>query len=336
MTFEQILGELKKKQYQPVYFLHGEEPYFIDTIADYIEDHVLSEAERSFNQTILYGKDSDHLAVVDSARRYPMMAERQVVIVKEAQDMKSLVQLQSYVEKPMPTTVLVICHKYKKLNLNSGFGKALKANAVVFESKSLYDNQAPDWIKGYLQQKGLGIQPAAAELLAEYLGTALSKIANELDKLVLNLPPGTSTVTEKHIEENIGISKEYNVFELQKALSQRDVVKANRMVNYFAANPRKNPVQVIISSLYGYFSKVYQLHFVKDRAENEIITALQLRSGYFLKEYRGALRHYSLQKTEQVIDLLKTYDLKSKGVGYDSTGKPEGELLRELVWHILH
>lgn len=333
MTFDQILGELQKGKYQPLYFLHGEEPFFIDAVADFIEKNALNETEKAFNQSVLYGKDSDHLSVVDIARRYPMMAERQVLIIKEAQDMKSLAQLQSYVEKPMPSTVLVICHKHKKYNLNTAFGKAVKASAVVLESKPLYDNQVPDWIKSYL--KGRQIQQAATELIAEYLGTDLSKIANELDKLLLNVPAGTP-ITTRHIEENIGISKEYNIFELQKALSQRDVLKANRIVQYFAANPKKNPLQVVISSLYGYFSKIYQLHFVKDLPENELITALQLRSAFFLKEYKLAARAFPLVKTEQIIGLLRIYDLKSKGVDYDATGKPEGELLRELVWLILH
>lgn len=335
MTFEQIQDQLRKKKFSPVYFLHGDEDYFIDTISNFFEREVLPEAEQAFNQTVFYGKDTDHLAVLDAARRYPMMSPHQVVIIKEAQDMKSLDKLQSYLEKPASTTILVICYKHKKYNLNSAFGKALKAGAEIFESKSLYDNQVPDWIKNYLKDKQFQIAPDAANLLAEYLGTELSKVANELDKLAINLTPGT-LITVGHVEDNIGISKDYNVFELQKALSQRDVLKANRIVNYFAENPKKNPVQVVISSLYGYFSKIYMLHWVKDKPEADILEALQLRSAYFLKEYRAAIRHYPVQKLEQIIANLKTYDLKSKGVDYDATGKPEGELLRELVWRILH
>lgn len=335
MTFDQILSDLKQQQYRPVYFLHGEEPYFIDVISDYIEQQVLTEAEKAFNQTVLYGKDVDHLAIIDVARRYPMGAARQVVILKEAQDMRNLKDLEGYVTHPLETTILVICHKHKKANLNSNFGKALKERAVVFESKPLYENQVPDWVQSYLKARKLKITPGAGALIAEYLGTELSKVANELDKLAINLPPGTE-VNEDQIERHIGISKDYNVFELQRALSNRDVLKANRIVNYFAANPKKNPAPVVLASLYAYFSKVYQLHFLQNVPEAELLKALNLRSGFFLREYRVAARNYPLEKTEQVIGLLREYDLKSKGVDYNSTGKPEGELLREMVWRVLH
>lgn len=335
MTYQDILKDFKQKKYHPVYFLHGAEPFFIDAIADYAEHHILSETEQAFNLTILYGKDTDHLTVVDNARRYPVMADRQVVLLKEAQDMKSLAELATYIEKPLDSTVLVICHKYKTLNLNSKFGKLLKEKAVVLEAKPLYDNQVPDWIQHYLKDKKLSITPGAAALLAEYLGTELSKISNELNKLVLNLPAGQE-ISEKDIEDNIGISKDYNVFELQKALGTKDVLKANRIVQYFAANPRKNPLTVIIGSLYNFFSKLYMLHFVKNLPEKDVLEALQLRSAFFLRDYRAAMPHFPLFKTEQVIALLCEYDLKSKGVNYNSTGKEDGELLKELVWRILH
>lgn len=284
---------------------------------------------------VLYGKDADYQAVVDNARRYPMMAQHQLVILKEAQEMKGLANLITYVEKPTPTTILVICHKHKRFNINTKFGKMLKAKAVVFQSKSLYDNQVPDWISKYLKKCKLQIQPEAAELLAEYLGTDLSKVVNELDKLRLNLAADT-LVTSKHIEDNIGISKDYNVFELQKALSQKDILKSNRIVNYFAANPKKNSLPAVISSLYNYFSKVYMLHFLRQTPESELLGVLGLRSAFFLREYRAAARSYPLPKTEKVLSLLKNFDLKSKGVNYNSTGKPDGELLKELVWKILH
>ena len=335
MSYQKILTDVKKKQFAPVYFLHGEESYFIDLIADTIEEHALAEHERAFNQTILYGKDTDHLQVVDAARRFPMMAERQLVVIKEAKEMKSLKDLQTYVEKPSPTTVLVICHKHKKYNFNSKFGKALKAQAVVFEAKPLYDNQVPDWIADYLRSKQLKAGPAAAELLAEYLGAELSKVVNELDKLALNVP-ADSEVTQQLIEQHIGISKDYNVFEFQKALGVRDVLKANRMVQYFIANPSKNPIQVIIGSLYNYFSKIYLFHSVARAPEPEILSTMGLHSSFFLREYRGAARHYSLSKAQEVIHILREFDLKSKGVGYNSTGKPEGELLKEMAWRILH
>ncbi|MCB0639196.1 MAG: DNA polymerase III subunit delta [Lewinella sp.] len=335
MTHQSIIAEIKKGQFQPVYFLHGTEDYFIDAITKAVETHALAEHEKAFNETILYGKETDHLQVVDSARRFPMMAERQVVILREAQEMRSLKDLQSYVEHPAPTTVLVIAHKHKKLNLNSGFGKALKKHALVFEAKPLYDNQVPDWIVGYLKGKKLKVGPAAAELLGEYLGTDLSKVVNELDKLAINLPAGAE-VTQQHIEAHIGISKDYNVFELQRALGMRDVRKVNRIVQYFVANPKNNPIQVIIGSLYGYFSKIYRFHAVAQATEGDILKALGLRSAFFLREYRVAARNYPRLRTEAVISILREYDLKSKGVGFNTTGKPDGELLREMVWKLLH
>ena len=337
MTYDAILKEVKSRKFRPVYLLHGAEPYFIDQLSDAIEAHVLEEHERAFNQTILYGRETDYLQVLDAARRFPMMAARQLVILREAQEMRTLKDLQSYVERPADTTVLVICHKYKKLPFNTKFGKAVKDHALVFESKPLYDNEVPAWVEEYLRTRRLTIEPAAAALLAEYLGTDLAKIANELDKLALNVAAGTR-ISSDIIEEQIGISKDYNVFELQRALAQRDVLRTYRIVDYFAANPRKNPLPVVLSSLYGYFAKVYQLHELQARqaAETDILQALQLRSNFFLKEYRQATRHFTRAQTEQVFALLREYDLKSKGVDWNSTGKGEGELLREMVWRMLH
>lgn len=337
MTFAAILKEIKSGKFRSVYCLHGAEPYFIDTLADAIEEHALQEHERAFNQTILYGKEADHLAVVDAARRFPMMAERQLVILREAQEMRSLKELQSYVEKPSPTTVLVICHKYRKLPGNTRLGKALKTNALVFESKPLYDNQVPQWVESYLDGQGLGITSEASALLTEYLGTDLAKIANELDKLKLNLPEG-ARITPQVIEEQIGISKEYNVFELQRALGGRDIEKANRIVNYFASNPKKNPLVVVLGSLYSFYSRLYQYLFLQaqQKSEQQILDKMGLRSSFFLRDYRAAARHYNRRHTETVISLLAEYDLKSKGVGYNSSGKPDGELLKEMVWRILH
>jgi DNA polymerase-3 subunit delta len=335
VTFEQILKELSRQKYHPVYFLHGPESYFIDAIADRIEAEALSEAEKAFNQSIFYGKEVDHLAVLDAARRYPMMAERQVVILKEAQEMRSLSELKAYVEQPMPSTILVICHKHKKYNLSSAFGKALGKHALVFEAKSLYDNQIPDWIRSYLRARDRDIAVDAAELIAEYLGGDLSKIANELDKLALNVPPGAE-ISKQHVDTHIGISKDFNVFELQRALGLHDAPRAFRIVNYFAANANKNPITLTLGALYGYFSKVYMLHFIQHLPEKEMAETMGLRSSYFLKEYRQAARHYPPTRTQWVIALLKEYDLKAKGVGHAGAGDIDGALLKELVWRILH
>lgn len=335
MSHKVIIADIKKKNFAPVYFLHGSESFFIDEITSAIEKYALADHEKAFNQTILYGKEADHLQVIDAARRYPMMAERQVVIVKEAKDMKGLNDLITYIKNPTPTTVLLICHKHKSYRMTSKFGKAVKANSLVYLAKPLYDNQVPQWITDYLKRKKLNCKPAAAELLGEYLGTKLDKVANELDKLALNIAAG-SEVTQQDIETHIGISKDYNVFELQKALGAKQVLKCTRIVNYFISNPRKNPIQVIIGSLYNYFSKIYQYHAVAKRPEAEILSALGLRSSWFLSDYRSTARNYPFRKTESIIHILHEFDLKSKGLGYNSTGKPDGELLKEMIWRILH
>jgi len=336
MTFEEILREIRARQFQPIYFLHGEEPFFIDQIEAAIDANALTESEKSFNQSILYGKEVNHLALLDTLRRYPMMSERQVVILREAQEMKSLSELASYVENPMPTTVFVVCHKHKKVDLRTKFGKALQGkNVVLFESKKLYDNQVADWIAGYGKSKKLSVEPQAAALLAEYLGADLAKVANELDKLALNLPAGTA-VTPAHVQEYVGISKDYNVFELQKAFATRDLPKITRIREHFASNIRKNPLIVTISSLFAYFSKVYMLHSLKGSSDAELVKALELRSDWFLKEYKIAANNYSPAQTVRVISLLKEYDLRSKGVDTDTTNTGDEELMKELFWKILH
>jgi len=302
-------------------------------ISDFVESNILAEGEKAFNQLVLYGKETDSKTLIDAASRYPMMASHQVIVLKEAQEMKSLKELKLYIEKAVPTTILVICHKHKKFDGRTTFAKAVKKNAVIFESKKLYDNQVPDWIKNYLKTKQLKIGDGAANLIAEYLGTKLSHVANELDKLSINLPKGTQ-ITEDHVQSNIGISKDYNVFELQKALGQRDTAKANRIVNYFIANPKKNPLVMVIGALYNYFSKVYMLHFLKNTPEQEILSKLKLRSNWFLKEYRTAQRAFNPARTEKVMAILKEYDLRSKGV--ENNTVPQGELLKEMVFKILH
>lgn len=333
MTYPQIIKELKAKKYAPIYLLHGNESYYIDKISKYIEDNVLTEGEKSFNQMIMYGKDTDHKTLIDTCSRYPMMASYQVVILKEAQEMKSLKELLPYLEKPVHTTILVICFKHKKFDGRTKFGKLLKQKALVFESKRLYDNQIPDWIQSYLKDKKLSISPSAAALVAEYLGEDLSKVSNELDKLAINLAPGTE-VNEKHIQEQIGISKEYNVFELQKALGSKNVVKSNRIINYFISNPKKNPLVVVVGTLFNFFSKVYLTHFLKNSSEREMMEKLGVRHAFFLKDYKLAARNYPYQQSQNVISILKEYDLKSKGV--DRVNATEGDLMKEMIFKILH
>ncbi len=335
MSYEEILRDVRAKKFQPIYFLHGEEPFFIDQIEATIDAHALPEAEKGFNQSVLYGKDVDHLSLLDYLRRYPMMSALQVVILREAQEMKSLSELAGYVENPMPTTIFVVCHKHKKYDMRSKLGKLLSAKGFVFESKKLYDNQVPDWITAYCKSKKLTIEAPAAALLAEYLGTDLAKISNELTKLALNLPPGAA-VTPAHIQEFIGISKDFNVYELQRAFATRDVPKIARIEQYFAANIRKNPLIVTIASLYAYFSKVYMLYFLNGSSDAEMVKTLEVRSDWFLKEYKLAAGQYSRTQTEQILHLLRTYDLRSKGVDTDTANTDEAELMKELFWKMLH
>lgn len=337
MDFAPLLKAIKSKDFSPLYLLHGEEAYFIDQLEAAIEAHALQEHERAFNQTILYGKDTEYLQVVDAARRFPMMAERQLVLLREAQDMRSLKELVKYAENPSPTTVVVISHKHKKLNGNLALTKALKKNGVVFEAKALYDNKIPSWISNYLKGEKYGIEPDAANLLGEFLGTSLGKISNELDKLIINLAPGTK-ITAKIVEDQVGVSKDYNVFELQKAIGHNDVVKATRILNYFKANPKAGPLPMVLGSLYNYFSKVFCLKEMhRQRAsKQDIMRTLNLRFDFFLQDYETSARNYSEAGIRHLFALLREYDLKSKGVGSNLAGKQENELLKELVWKMMH
>jgi DNA polymerase-3 subunit delta len=337
MDFGILLKQIKAKDFAPLYLLHGEEPYFIDQLEEAIEQHALQEHERAFNQTILYGKDTDYLQLVDAARRFPMMAERQLILLREAQDMKGIKELVTYAEKPAPTTVLVISHKHKKLNGNLALTKAIKKNGVVFESKALYENKIPNWISGYLRDRKYKIQPQASSLLAEFLGTSLGKITNELDKLLLNLAPGTE-ITTQIVEDQVGVSKDYNVFELQRAIGHRDAIKVARILNYFRANPKAAPLPMVTGSLYNYFSKVYLLKELQQQGKSrkEIMDALKLRFDFFLTDYETTARNYSLTGMYDLFALLREYDLKSKGVGSNLAGRGEHELIKEMAYRLMY
>ena len=333
MTFDQILAELKKKFYRPIYFLMGDESYFIDIIADYIADNVLPEQEKAFNQVVMYGKDTNVYTVLDAASRFPMMSQNQVVIVKEAQNLKDIDKLQFYAEKPLKSTILVICHKYKLLDKRLKLYKALEKSkdAVIFESKKLRDNQVPKWISDYLTERGYTAVPAATALLTEYLGADLSKVVNELNKLIITLPANDKKITLEHIEKNVGISKDYNIFELQNALGEKDVLKANRMISYFAKNPNSLPIVRMISSLFSYFVKILTYHYLSDKSQ--AAAALKINP-YFVRQYEIAARKYPAQKIVQIISILREYDMKSKGVGNSSVS--HGDLMREMIFKILH
>jgi DNA polymerase-3 subunit delta len=340
MTAPEILKDLRNRKYKPLYLLHGDEPYFIDQVSNYIEHELLPPAEKGFNQTVMYGKDTDVMTVLNAAKRYPMMADYQVVMVKEAQEMKwgrddedkkSINPLLAYLENPLPGTILVFCYKYGKFDKRKKTYKAIEKNGLVFESGSLYDSKIPGWIEGYVGDKQYKLSGQASAMLAEYLGNDLSKIANELDKLMLNINKGEE-ITLKSIQDNIGISKEYNVFELQTALTKRDAYKVNQIINYFEANPKSNPIVLVLGNLNNYFTKVLSYHYLKDKSQQNVARELGV-SPYFVKDYELAARSFDYGKTMHIISALREYDLKSKGV--ESTA-PHGELMKELMFRILH
>ncbi len=332
-TFEEIMSDLKNRIFKSVYFLAGEEPYYIDLISDYIEEKVLPEAEKSFNQMILYGDDTNIPSVIDLARRFPMMSSHQVIIIKEAQSLKKIEDLVIYLEKPLNSTILVICYKYKTLDKRTKLFKTLESQGVYFESARVRDYLIPGWIERYLMLKGIKTDPSASAMLTEFLGTDLHKIVNELDKLIITLPEGKPMITTALIEKNIGISKDYNNFELQKAIGEKNIRKSNMIVHYFANNPKDNPLTLTISSLFTYFSKLLTYHYLTDKSKNNVAAALKVNP-FFVKEYENSASKYNVSKTVQIISLLRTYDMRSKG--YGDPGTEPGDLLKELVYRILH
>ena len=333
MTFEEIYNRIKKQEYAPIYFLMGEESFYIDKITDYILENALPEAERDFNQSIFYGKDADIANVIDTARRFPMMATRQLVVVKEAQHLKNIELLDSYIKNPLQSTILVINYKYKTLDKRKAFTKNVAQFGILFESKKIYENQLPDWITKYTKSLKLNIDTKASILLSEFLGNDLSKISNELDKLSINIPQG-NTITADDIEKNIGISKDFNNFELQNALGKKDVVKANQIINYFSTNEKSNPIYVTIALLHSYFSKILKFHFLKNKTNDKIVASALGINPFFVKDYKSAARLYNPKKLVAIINLLREYDLKSKGIG--NVSSKNGDLLKELIFKTLH
>ena len=341
--------DLKRRIFKPVYFLSGAEAYYIDAISDYIENNVLDAADKEFNQTVVYGKDVELSAIISLARQFPMMSEYNVVIVKEAQNIRELnksadeegegtpsgsglQQLQAYVQNPQPSTILVFCYKYKTIDKRSALAKALQKHAVFFEGKKLYENQVPAWIGSYVKDNGYTIGPKATFLLSEYLGNDLGKIANEISKLFINLPEGKE-ITAELVQDNIGMSKDHNVFELQDALTKKDILKANRIINYFAANEREHPNVMILALLFGYFSKLLRYHYLKDKNKGAVAAALGINP-FFVDGIAAAAHQYPPGKLQHIFACLKECDLKSKGV--NNYGVSQGELMKELVFNILH
>ena len=333
MNFSQILEDISNRNFKPIYFLQGDEPYFIDIITDKLMNGILDEMQKAFNLNVLYGKDTEIGNIDNMARRFPMGAEYTVVVVKEAQNLKKIEDLVYYANNPSDSTILVIGYKYKKLDKRKKLSKAVSSKGVLFTSEKIYDNKIPKWIHNYLTTKNVGIEPSAAVVLTEYLGNDLAKITNELDKLILTLPEGKTKIASDHIEKNIGISKDFNNFELMKALSKKNVLKANRIIQYFGENQKLNNINQTISSLFYFFSKVLALHFMPNASTREIASTLQINP-YFVGDYQAASKNFSRAKTVEIISILRDFDLKAKGYGNPSV--PPDQLLQEMIFKILH
>mgnify|MGYP001774353635 CR=1 FL=1 len=334
VTYEEIVRNLRNKVYAPVYFLMGEEDYYIDRISDYIIDTVLTDTEKEFNLTVLYGSDTDIATIINAAKRYPMMSKYQVVAVREAQALRNLDELVYYLQKPLESTILVMCYKHGALDRRKKLVAELEKAGVLFESKKLKDAQLPGFITSYLKRKQVEIEPKASEMMAEFVGTDLNRMAGELEKLVITLPAGQRRITPEQIERNIGISKDYNNFELRNALIEKDVLKANRIIKYFEENPKNNPLQVTLAVLFNFFANLMLVYYAPDKSDRGIASHLGLRSPWQAKDYENAMKRYTGVKVMQIVGAIRLCDAKSKGVGNSSVS--DGELLRELVYFILH
>ncbi len=334
----QVMAELRDGKYASVYFLQGEESYYIDAISNYLEEHVLEDAEKGFNQMVMYGKDSSMEAILTNARRFPMMATRQVVIVKEAQEISNFNKADSqklfeaYLQTPVPSTVLVFCYKYKTLDGRKALTKTIADKALLVDCKKIYDNRVPEWILDYVKSKNASIDQATAQLLSDYIGNNLERIASEIDKVLLNLQP-PAKINSEVVQKYIGISKDYNVFELQKALAVKDNLKAQQIVKYFAANPKSNPVIPVIALLFGFFSKLLLVHYAKNTSESSLAKELRIRP-FLIKEYLRAARLYSPGQVVDNIGYLRQADLMVKGVG--NLHNSPAEVLKELIFKLMH
>ena len=334
VTYEEIVRNLKNEVYSPIYFLMGEEDYYIDRISDYLVNHALTETEKEFNLTVLYGADTDIATVINAAKRYPMMSKYQVVVVKEAQHLRNIEELTYYLQKPLASTILVFCYKHGALDRRKKITAEIEKAGVLFASKKLKEAQLPSFISSYLKRKQVEIEPKASEMMAEFVGADLNRMAGELEKLIITLPAGQKRITPELIERNIGISKDYNNFELRNALIAKDVLKANQIVKYFEENPKNNPLQVTLAVLFNFFANLMLAYYAPEKTDQGIAAQLGLRSPWQSKDYMIAMQKYSGVKVMQIIGAIRECDAKSKGIGNPST--PDGELLRSLVYMILH
>ena len=330
---EQILRNLQNKQYAPIYLLMGEEPYYIDMISDFIQYQVLDESQREFDMTVMYGKDTDITTVINAAKRFPMMSPYQVIIVKEAQHIKELDKIQFYLTNVSKSTILVLCYKYGTVDGRKKWVAEIKKNGVLFESKKLRDYEMIPWISKYAKSKNLQIDDKAMAMLNDFLGTDLSRVANELDKLCITMPAGSNKITPELIEKNIGISKDFNVFELQDALLRKDVLKANRIINYFADNKKANPIQMVLAQLFGFFSNLMIFHYLPQKTADAAAAEFKIHP-FVARNYVTAAKSFNAWKTMNIITYIRETDARSKGV--DNVSANEGDLLKELIFKILH
>jgi len=332
--FEEIQAAIQTGKFYPVYLFQGEESYYIDKLTDLLIEKVLDDSERDFNQYIFYGIDSDVATIINTCKRFPMMSERQLVVVKEAQGLKNIDDLVHYVKQPLRSTVLVINFKHGKLDGRKKLSGEIGKTGIAFESKKLYENQVPAFITAYLRKRNVKIDAKSAQMLTDFLGNDLSKLTNELEKLIIILPSEKPVITSELIEQNIGISKDYNNFELQKALANKDILKANRIALYFEQNPKNNPIQFTLASLFTFFSNLMICHYETNKAKSNLMTVLGFRSDIQITDYMPALHYYKPGKTMQIISLIRECDARSKGVNNSSIS--DGSLLKELVYKIMH
>lgn len=334
VTFEQIVTEIKARKYRPIYLFMGDEPYYIDELTSMLTETVLPEEERDFNQSILYGMETNVTAVITMARSYPMMSEYQLIVIKEAQNLSKIEELEVYVKNPLKSTILVLNYKGGSLDKRKKLYAEIDKNGAIFESKKIPEYKIPAFITSYILSKGLSIDQKSAQMLSDYLGNDLSKLTNEIAKLLIAIPPGQMRITADLIEENIGISKDFNNFELLNAIINRNIFKVNQIADYFEKNPKNNPMIMTMSVLFNFFSNLMICYWAKNKTEQGLATELGLRNPYQAKDYVIALKNYNAFKCMEIIGLLRIYDAKSKGV--DNSSAPDGELLKELLYKITH
>ena len=335
VTFQSIMQDLKNRNFAPFYLLMGDESYYIDSISDYIASHVLSPEESDFNQTICFGSDVTAVQVADMARRYPMMAEYQVIIVKEAQNIRSLEALEKYLKNPVKSTILVWCHKNGKIDARKKVLGVAQSVGVVFESKKLRDYQLPDFIQNYLKPKKISIDPKSCQMIADYIGADLSRIVSELDKILIYLPEDDRRITPEVVEKEVGVSKDFNAFELRNAIVSKDVFKANQIIKYFDNNPKAGSLYSFLPLLFSFFQNLMIVHYTPNKSsEQDIARALDLKSAWGSKDFITGLRNYSARKTMEIISKIREVDGKSKGLDNPNTGA--GELMKELIFFISH